>query len=728
MKKFGLSLILCLLVLSNALAQWSDNPFVNSQVTTFASEQTIPKIAVGPSGDYYIGYFSSEGGNYNMRLQRYDYEGNMLWTQNGILVSNHLQMSWLTDWDMSVDHENHAVLTWQDIRSGGNNNVVAYRISPDGDFVWGADGIMLSNSSNFDVSPKVAITAANNAVFAWQSENDIIIQKLNPSGTKQWGESGITLTTSNRYSWPQLMPVGQDDVIMKFFEDSGPVNAPTRHILAQRFNASGSPVWFSNTVISNAGGISAWTQILPMVNDGNDGFYIAWHEDRNMTNRSHPYIQYVNVNGAVQYTANGLLLATDSHMNHFYPNIAKPDNDEHVYIYWNKLNDLQTQWGIFGQKVTANGTKLWPDVGLQIIPVSGNAVLPQFAIGLASEMVLIYEDYFDGVQTAIKAMRLKSNGEQAWDGGSIALSSVVSSKMHLDDAALFNNQMVFAWGDNRNGNQDIYAQNLHSNGSLGLIETNGFINGTVSFYNGTADPALTLISAGGEQVQADENGNFSIELAAGTYTLEATHPYTNDFLMEEVIVEAGQTTQVEVEMEVVRTDVHVYAINQYNAPIIPTQVQITGPEGTYNALIEDDYYTFENLPYGHYEGTATHMDIVIEADTLINGENNMLVFLFVDVGISTYNEPDILKIMPNPIRPYGLLTIQSEMNAQYLLYIYDEKGSPITSGKQLMLKKGVNMFELNELFNNWEKRSGLYFFRFEHANRSVIRKIIIFTN
>ncbi len=728
MKKIGLSLILCLLVLGNALAQWSDNPFVNTQVTTIASEQTIPKIAVGPSGDYYIGYFSSESGNYNMRLQRYDYEGNMLWTQNGILVSNHLQMSWLTDWDMSVDHENHAVLTWQDIRSGGNNNVVAYRISPDGDFVWGADGIMLSNSSNFDVSPKVAITAANNAVFAWQSENDIIIQKLNPSGTKQWGESGITLTTSNRYSWPQLMPVGQDDVIMKFFEDSGPVNAPTRHILAQRFNASGSPVWFGNTVISNAGGISAWTQILPMVNDGNDGFYIAWHEDRNMTNRSHPYIQYVNVNGAVQYTANGLLLATDSHMNHFYPNIAKPDNDEHVYIYWNKLNDLQTQWGIFGQKVTANGTKLWPDVGLQIIPVSGNAVLPQFAIGLASEMVLIYEDYFDGVQTAIKAMRLKSNGEQAWDGGSIALSSVVSSKMHLDDAALFNNQMVFAWGDNRNGNQDIYAQNLHSNGSLGLIETNGFINGTVSFYNGTADPALTLISAGGEQVQADENGNFSIELAAGTYTLEATHPYTNDFLMEEVIVEAGQTTQVEVEMEVVRTDVHVYAINQYYQPIIPTQVQITGPEGTYNALIEDEYYTFENLPYGHYEGTATHMDIVIETDTLINGENNMLVFLFVDVGISTYNEPDILKIMPNPIRPYGLLTIQSEMNAQYLLYIYDEKGSPITSGKQLMLKKGVNMFELNELFNNWEKRSGLYFFRFEHANRSVIRKIIIFTN
>ncbi len=43
-------------------------------------------------------------------------------------------MTWLTDWDMTVDHENHAILTWQDIRSGGNNNVVAYRISPK-DFV-----------------------------------------------------------------------------------------------------------------------------------------------------------------------------------------------------------------------------------------------------------------------------------------------------------------------------------------------------------------------------------------------------------------------------------------------------------------------------------------------------------------------------------------------------------------------------------------------------------------
>jgi hypothetical protein len=78
-------------------------------------------------------------------------------------------MSWLTDWDMTVDQDNYAILTFQDIRNAGNNNVYAYRISPDGSFVWGPDGLELSNTTDFDVSPKVTVTSARNAVVAWGS-------------------------------------------------------------------------------------------------------------------------------------------------------------------------------------------------------------------------------------------------------------------------------------------------------------------------------------------------------------------------------------------------------------------------------------------------------------------------------------------------------------------------------------------------------------------------------
>ena len=65
-----------------------------------------------------------------------------------------------------------------------------------------------------------------------------------------WGSGGITLSqTGITFSWPQLLPVGTDEFIMKYFEDSGTFPAITRHVYAQKYNASGSPDWASPATI-----------------------------------------------------------------------------------------------------------------------------------------------------------------------------------------------------------------------------------------------------------------------------------------------------------------------------------------------------------------------------------------------------------------------------------------------------------------------------------------------
>lgn len=704
MKKITLLLILLMISIVCVKAQWTDNPAINTQISQLMTEQTIPKIAVGPDGDYYIGFFSSESGNYNVRLQRLDFNGNTQWQTNGILVSAHPSMSWLTDWDMAVDHENHAILTWQDIRSGGNNNVVAYRISPSGDFNWGPDGIMLSNSTNFDVSPKLTVTAANNSVFAWQSEENIIMQKMAPDGTKLWGENGITVSGTNNLSWPQLMPVGDDEVIMKYFNDEGPPHAPTRHILAQRYDAGGSPVWAESTVITNAGGISAWTQILPMVNDGNDGFFIAWHEDRNFTNLWHPYAQYVNAEGVVQFGNNGVLLATDSHMNHLYPLIAKPANDDHVYVYWNKLTGNQNNWGLFGQKLSPDGNKLWPDIGKQIIPVSSSYVLPLQAVSLEQEMVVLYE----GSQNVLYAKRLKSNGEPAWEEDPVSVSTHNSTKIHLDAAALFNNQMVFAWGDNRSGNGDIYAQNLHSNGSLGMIEAPGFISGVLNFDVPGADPQLAVVSANGHEIHPDADGAYSLEMEAGTYTLTATHPFTETFVQEDVVVEPGMTTEVDIELLMLRTDVFVSAEDQFGNLLAPVSFTINGPEDTYTGTIEHDYAVIEEVPYGAYFGIAEFMDYEITSDTLIYDENQNLVFSFLTVGHEERKIPAHFVIHPNPVEAGGQLSIQSNMQGTVSIRILDVNGKTLVPTHQHDWVIGQNKLSLNQLTAGKALTAGVY--------------------
>jgi len=58
---------------------------------------------------------------------------------------------------------------------------VAYRISSGG-FIWGADGIALSNSTA--LMPRLSLRHGRwHAVFAWQADEVTIIQKVSPTGS-----------------------------------------------------------------------------------------------------------------------------------------------------------------------------------------------------------------------------------------------------------------------------------------------------------------------------------------------------------------------------------------------------------------------------------------------------------------------------------------------------------------------------------------------------------------
>ncbi|MCK4654740.1 MAG: T9SS type A sorting domain-containing protein [Candidatus Cloacimonetes bacterium] len=475
MKKILLALLIIVPYLLNA--QWSNDPAENTAICDLTGSQAIPKIATSSTGYSYISWFSNETGNYDVRLQKFNVIGNELWEHNGILISDHTSMSWLTNWDMTIDGENHAILTFQDIRNQGNNNIYAYRISPEGDFIWGDDGLELSNSPSFDVSPKVTVTSAGNAVIAWQSEDIIILQKISPEGNLLWGDNGITLSCANTYSWPQLIPVGEDGIILKYFEDTGPPYSPTRHVYAQRFNVDGEPVWTESTVISNAGGISAWTQIFPIVSDGNDGFFIAWHDDRDSNMLASIFIQHVDADGQTLFIDNGLEVSLMPNRNHFYPEIAFPSSSNEVYVYWNEMDGGQNQRGIYGQKISETGERLWTDNGMVFIELSSTDVNPIATRSSESDVVVFYEESPSAVNNHIKAMRIDEDGAFVWVEEYITLSSVVSEKLHSVVNHFNYNQWISVWEDRRNDDGDIYAQNVNLNGTLG----SGYPVGLISF-------------------------------------------------------------------------------------------------------------------------------------------------------------------------------------------------------------------------------------------------------
>ena len=474
MKTLVLTSAVLIFLSLNSLAQWSTDPAVNNALALTSGEEAIPKVMSGPDGITYVAWFSNESGNYDVRLQKLDVYGNKLWADEGLLISDNPAMTWLTDWDMYVGNDGFAYLTFQDIRNV-DNDVFAYRVSPEGEMVWGADGIEMSTGPAFDVSPKVVVTDAGNAVFAWQADEVIIVQKISPDGTKLWGNDGITFSTANTLSWPQLLPVGNDEVMLKFFEDSGPSWAPTRHVYANRLDADGNKLWSEDAIISDAGGISAWTQIFPMISDGSDGFYIAWHDDRDANNLSSTFVQHIGSDGQVLLGANGTEASIQEGRHNFYPQLATVDGSDDIFVFWNEMDPDQNNRGIYGQKISAAGERLWSDFGKKFIEISPVNVYPLAARPANSNIVLFYEEFFDGINSGIKAMQLDADGNFVWADEMLDLCTVQSEKVHAEVSNFNSSQWVAVWEDSRNGNKDIYGQNIQVDGTLGPVVISGEI-------------------------------------------------------------------------------------------------------------------------------------------------------------------------------------------------------------------------------------------------------------
>jgi hypothetical protein len=549
MKKFSLLIAGILLAPFILFAQWSANPAVNNVICNLANDDALPKVAVCTNGDTYIAYFSSAGGNYNVRLQRLDVLGNALWANNGILISNNPSMSWLTDWDISCDPSGYCILAVMDIRNG-NNNIYGYRIAPDGTFAWGANGVTLSNNMAFNASPKVTVTSSGNAIVAWAADSVIIMQKISPAGTLLWGSAGITwapggASGTHRWDWPQLLPVGSDDFLMKYFEDTGSGLYPTRYVWVQRFGSSGTGVWTLPAPVSTAGGIASFTQILSFINDGSDGCYVAWHDDRDNDQRSNSWVQHISSTGTILLGSNGTEACNNNAYNHFYPEVGFPSGSSDVYVFWNEMNNLQTQWGIFGQKISSAGTLLWGTTGNPFIPLSTTDVYPLSAKPVQSDMVLFYEQYVGASSQLLNAMRITPAMTYVWAGNSAPVSSSVSAKVHEVISDLNYNQWILAWEDNRSGGSDIYAQNLKITGDLGPVGplTYGNIDGHVTVTGGAANVTSVTVTAGTHTTHPDATGHYAFtNILTGTYTVNATLAGYTSGTHPVVVVLENQTT------------------------------------------------------------------------------------------------------------------------------------------------------------------------------------------
>ncbi|MHC1707076.1 MAG: T9SS type A sorting domain-containing protein [Bacteroidales bacterium] len=461
-----------------AFSQWSTDPALNNQVGGIPADDVIPKVASASNGNTYISWFSFEGGNYNVRLQQYDPAGNELFAPGGMLVSDHPSMSWLTDYNLSVDKENCAIVGFQDIRNG-NNNIHVYKIGPSGQFFWGPDGLSLSNSTAFEPYPVIQNLTDNSTVFAWQSEDAsgqgiIRLQKISGDSTRMWGQWGIVYSSTNpqeRYIYPSLVPSDNNSVILIFHKQTGTFTAP-KYLYAQKFDAAGMPVWPQDVAIYNGPGVP----IIPAItveSDSANGAVICWHDTRQGMGMFNVYVQRIDQAGNLLFTAGGQVVTTAPGYIQMNPSMTYVPSTQTVYTFFNVENTGQSQWGLAGQKMDATGQLLWGNNMLTILPVSSMQIGSIRARRSTDQVLVTYTFYSSGgfADAEIMATMLDATGQPVWVPGISSVCTVQSEKGHQVTSYYAAHQWVLAWEDNRNGTADIYAQNILINGELGPYTT-----------------------------------------------------------------------------------------------------------------------------------------------------------------------------------------------------------------------------------------------------------------
>jgi PKD repeat protein len=475
MRKLYVSIIVVLLMISGVpiiSAQWSSNPAQNTAISIMSGEQALPKIAVDTNGFAYISWFSNDAGNYNVRLQRLDCDGNTLWAENGILVSNQPQDSWITDYDLTVDPSGYAVVTFTDIRTG-QSNPVASRVSPDGEMMWGATGILLANDNNFDPSPKVCVSTIGNSFIAWQSipdsgDSQVRIQKISPTGELLW-DDGIILTEPGiDYTAPFLYPAEEDYVYLIWHKETGPYYAPNRGLYVQKLDVDGSFMWASDLEIY-APVPSGPVVSLKMCRDDSGGIIFSWYRSVDYT-QFHCYVQRMESDGTVSMPANGVLASTSSSRNHMYPAPAFLSQTQEIVLFFSEQDLNQNYRGIYAQKFDLEGNRLWGNEGIILIGLSNNDYGLFSADGKDNKAICIYQAAVFGTMDAkIQAVMLDDQGDFVWPEQFIDLSSYQSEKLHNVMTNYYMGQWVAVWQDQRSDFGDIYAQNIQLDGSLGVV-------------------------------------------------------------------------------------------------------------------------------------------------------------------------------------------------------------------------------------------------------------------
>jgi hypothetical protein len=150
-----------------------------------ASEQNRPALISDGAGGFIIAWTDLRDDGGNIYAQRFDNNGNALWTANGIAIcaANDIQ----DNSQIVPDNQGGAIISWMDYRNEWLGDVYAQRIDSNGNLLWNTNGVAICTATGEQSGQQMISNDSGGSILAWYDarngvDDNIYIQNVNYLG------------------------------------------------------------------------------------------------------------------------------------------------------------------------------------------------------------------------------------------------------------------------------------------------------------------------------------------------------------------------------------------------------------------------------------------------------------------------------------------------------------------------------------------------------------------
>ena len=528
---------------------------------------------------------------------------------------------------------------------------------------------------NDQTDPIIISDGSGGAIIVWTDKRggnpDIYAQRLDANGLIRWATDGITICAAADYQYlPTIVSDGNGGVIIAWVDNRYGNNYD---IYAQRVDVNGIIQWLADGVaISTAANYQAYPTI---VSDGSGGAIIIWQDRRSGVNYD-IYAQHIGSDGAAQWTADGVVICTAVGPQEFP--IAISDGSGGALITW--IDKRSGNYDIYAQLINSNGEVQWTVNGIAICAALWEQSFPSLTSDGSGGAIIAWEDYRTSPHV-IYAQNINASGVVQWSTDGVTISALAYSQ---DSPTIMNDGnggAIISWQVNSSGNDyDIYVQRIDANG---LVQWT--VNGVAICTAGHHQQDPTIISDGNDGAiitWEDQRSGINYDIYAQRIDANGVVQWVTDG----VAISTATYDQIYPKL---------------------------ASDGSGGAII-----TWQDYRVAYPDS----VDIYAQQ---VNTDGNLGVVSDIAQEPGIANNFVLLQNYPNPFNPSTRIQYQVSSNSQVSLKIYDVLGKEVATLVNEEKPVGIYEVKWNGVSAIGGYASGVYFYQLKAGEFISTKKMIL---